>query len=283
MTAAAPLAALSAATGVWGAWEALRALEAAAPARRVALALTPLRRPGREPTPPERRRLALLGVGALSAAGWLLGGVALGAGLGAAGPVVAAQLLAWGRRRWRAQLADGAPAVARALADALSGGHGLRGAIAQAAGDGAVTGPAAEELHAAARRLALGVPTDTVLEQLRRRAADPAWDTLVAAMLLQRDAGGDLAGLLRSVAAAQEQARRVEGEARGLTSQARATAKLVAILPVAGLAIGELLAPGSLAAVLADPRSRLPALAGLALGAAALAVIARLARSGGRA
>jgi len=275
----APLAAaLAAGAGLWGAWEALRALEEAAPAQRLGAALAPWRRPDREPTAPERRRLAVLGAGALAAAGWLLGGPALAAGLAAAGPLATTRLLAWRRRRWRAALAAGAPTVARALADALTGGHGLRGAIAQAAADGAVGGPAGAELRAAAQRLELGAGTDDVLERLRRRAAGSAWDTLVAAMLLQRDAGGDLAGLLRSIAEAREAARRVEADAHGLTAQARATAKLVALLPVGALAIAGLGAPGALAGLAADPRARLLAAAGVALGAVALAVIGRLAR-----
>ena len=71
-----------------------------------------------------------------------------------------------------------------------------------------------------------------MLERLRRRAGDPHWDTIVAAILLQRDARGDLARLLRTIAAAQEEAARVEADARGLTSQARFTAWLVSLLPL---------------------------------------------------
>ena len=153
-----------------------------------------------------------------------------------------------------------------------------------AGGDlGGLPGPSAPE-HAqrvARRRLALGVPTEAVLIGLRGRAtAHPAWDTLVAAILLQREAGGDLAALLRSIAESAEHARRVEADARGLTAQARATARLVAGLPCVALALGELLAPGTLGALVADPRSRLLLLAG-ALAAAALVAIGRIARVGG--
>jgi tight adherence protein B len=54
--------------------------------------------------------------------------------------------------------------------------------------------------------LALGEPTEVALERLRGRARSRAWDTLVAALMLQREAGGDLAGLLRRLAAALEAA-----------------------------------------------------------------------------
>ena len=216
----------------------------------------------------------------------------------AAGPAAVGPVLAARRRRWRRALGDGVSSVARALADALAGGHSIRGALEVVGADGAGTerssvsgstgdrsdglpGAAGAELRSVARQLALGVPTDAVLIDLRDRAAHPAWDTLVAAILLQREAGGDLASLLRSIAESAEHARRVEADARGLTAQARATARLVAGLPCVALLLGELLAPGTLGALVADPRSRLLLLAGAALAAAALVAIGRIARVGG--
>ena len=81
--------------------------------------------------------------------------------------------------------------------------------------------PGGAELRAAAAALEAGARTEDVLERLRDRAADPGWDTLVAAALLQRDAGGDLARLLRDVAAALEDGARARLDARGATAQAR--------------------------------------------------------------
>jgi tight adherence protein B len=277
------LAALAAVLGVLGAWDGLVLLEQAQPARMVGRVLAPLRlagRAGREPTAPERRRLAVLGAGVLLCAGWMVAGPVAGLLVAAAAPAAVGPALAARRRRWRRRLADGVPDVARALADALAGGHSVRGALQELGAAAAVSGPAGGELRAAARHLTLGAPTDDVLERLRRRAADPAWDTLVAAILLQREAGGDLAGLLRSVASAREHARRVEADARGLTAQARATARLVAGLPFAGLVLGELASPGTLSDLVADPRSRLLLAGALVLGAVALAVVGRLARVG---
>ena len=77
-----------------------------------------------------------------------------------------------------------------------------------------------------------------MLERLRRRASGPAWDTLVAGILLQRDAGGDLAALLRELAGSLEAAARVEADARAATAQARFTARLVLGLPVGAAAAG---------------------------------------------
>jgi tight adherence protein B len=284
VTTAPVLAALAAALGVLGAWDLIAVVDDVAPARRLGRVLAPLRlagRAGREPSAPERRRLAVLGAGVLLAGGWLLAGPVAGMLLSAAGPAVVARVLAARRRRWRRQLASGVPVVARSLADALAGGHGVAGAIEQVAASAAVPGPAGVEVAAMARALALGEPVAVVLERTRARAADPAWDTLVAAVLLQREAGGDLARLLRSIAAAREEARRVEADALGMTAQARATARIVAGMPFAGLALGELASPGTLAALVGDPRSRWLLIAGFVVGGAAFALVDRLGRVDG--
>ena len=108
MTLAVVLAGLAGALGVAGAWEALAAVEQAAPARVIGRWLEPLgalRREGRAPTVPERRRLALVGAGALLAGGWLVAGPLAGAACAAGGPLAVGRLVRARRARWRAELA----------------------------------------------------------------------------------------------------------------------------------------------------------------------------------
>jgi tight adherence protein B len=264
---------------VGAAWEALAAVERSRLGGALERALEPLARAGREgraPTRPERRRLALLATGVLAAAGWLAGGPALGAVAAVAGPLLVVAAVRARRRRYARELRRGAAAAARALADAVSAGHSIRSAIAAAAHG--IPGPAGHELRAAAQGIALGEPTVAVLERLRCRAAAPAWDTLVAGILLQRDAGGDLAGLLRDQAAALEATERTERDARAATAQARFTARLVLLMPAGAAVLAELASPGLLAGLVEHP------LSGWLVGTAAvlqlLAVLAvsRLAR-----
>jgi len=178
-------------------------------------------------------------------------------------------------RRYAAALRRGAPEAARALADALGSGHSVRGAIGAAAAG--VPGPAGHELGRAARALALGEHVADVLERLRRRAAGPAWDTLVAGILLQRDAGGDLAALLRDLAASLEAAARTEADARAATAQARFTARLVLGLPLAAAALAELASPGFAAGLLGQPLPAALVATAAFLQLAALLAIRRLA------
>jgi tight adherence protein B len=158
----------------------------------------------------------------------------------------------------------------------VSGGHSIRGAVPVAAGG--LTGAAGNELRTAARALDLGDPTAVALQALQRSAADPAWDAIVAGILLQRDAGGDLAGLLRDQAAALEAADRIEREARTATAQARFTARLVLVLPLGAAALAELASPGLVPGLLTHPLSVWLVVMAAGLQVTAIVAVSRLAR-----
>jgi len=279
VTRAAAFAFLAGSAGVFGAWEGLRAVEATRIAAGLRRILAPLARAGaegRSPSAVERRRLGLVAAGALLAAGWLLGGPLAGAIVALAGPGAAMGLIQARRRRYRGELASGASAVARALADALSAGHSVAGAIAAAAVG--FDGAAGHELRATARAVEHGERTTAVLERLGRRARSPAWDTLVAAILIQREAGGDLAGLLRELAGALDAAERVERDAATATAQARFTAWLVLGLPFGAAGIMELASPGFLLDLVSRPLAAWLSAAALVLQACAAVCVHKLAR-----
>ncbi len=251
---AAPVAALAAALGVFALWDVLAAAEGRVRGDALGGLLAPLvraRRAGAEPSAAERRRLALVAASVLLAAGWLVAGPALGAALAAGGPWTLRTLVRRRRRRYRAELERAAPAVARAVADALAAGHAISRALGEASRG--VDGAAAVELEALGRALALGQPLDAALARLQARADSRAYDTLATAVLLQRDAGGDLVALLRELARAQEAAARCADDARAATAQARFTGVVVGVLPAGAAALAELASPGALGHVLRVP------------------------------
>ncbi|MGI8441295.1 MAG: type II secretion system F family protein [Thermoleophilaceae bacterium] len=199
-------------------------------------------REGRDPGASERRRLLLAGAALALAGGTLLVGWRAGLLLSAVGPLAVSRLLRARRERYRRAVARDAPALALALADALGGGHSLRGAVVEAARG--LDGPAGRELRRVAAELDLGARTEEALEAMRARIRDPGIDTIVAAAVLQRRAGGDLATLLRDSARAFEDQARVEAEARSATAQARFTGLIVVLMPLGGVLIAELASPG---------------------------------------
>jgi tight adherence protein B len=274
---AALMAATAAACGVAAAWDLFTLMEGAAPRR----LLAPLLATGMQgPSAGERRRLAIVAAGSLLAAGWLMFGLLPGVVLAAAGPAIVGKAIAWRRGRWRAELAGGAGTAARALADALAGGHSVRGAIGEA-GMG-LPGAVGEELRRATRRLALGERTDAVLADLRARARDHSWDAIVAAIALQRTSGGDLARLLRDLAHAIEERLRTEADAHAATAQARMTAWIVAALPAGAAAIAELADPSTLRTLFATGPSSALAIAAFVCEISGVLVVRAVVRKAGR-
>jgi tight adherence protein B len=224
-----------------------RALARRAPGLAAALAETIARvgREGRDPGAAERRRLLGVAGAAAFVAGVVFVGPLGGVVFGVCAPWAAARALRARRERHRQAVAAGAAAIAVALADALGGGHSLRGAVGEAA-RGGVPGAAGRELRRLAGELALGSPTDEALEAFRVRVGSQQIDTLVAACLLQRRAGGDLARLLRECARAFEDQTRLIDEAHAATAQARFTGLVVVLLPLGGALLAELASPGYL-------------------------------------
>jgi tight adherence protein B len=189
---------------------------------------------------------------------------------------VVARLLRARRERYRRAVEAGAAPMAIAIADALGAGHSLRGAVGQAA-DG-LPGAAGHELRRVSRELALGAPTDAALEAMRARCRSHAIDTIVAAALLQRRAGGDLARLLRDSARQFEDHARLLGEVRAATAQARFTGLVVAVLPAGAAGLAELASPGYLGSLAGSFLTAWLAGLALVLQAVALVAIRRLSR-----
>ncbi|MGN6257398.1 MAG: type II secretion system F family protein [Solirubrobacterales bacterium] len=234
-------------------------------ARWLRLALEPLRRAGEEgyvPSTLERRRLAVLGAGAAVFGGWFLGGFTLALPLSVAGPAGMGWALGARRRRYRRAVERSLPEMAIAIADSLSAGRSLRASLPAAVAS--LDGPPAAELARLAAELDLGAPTAGAVAAWRRRMRSQRVDAFAAALLSQRLAGGDLAGLLRRFAAGAAEQERVAEDARSATAQARFTGLLVVAMPTGGALFAELLQPGFLARLLASP----PAAILLALAAA---------------
>jgi tight adherence protein B len=226
-------------------------------------------REGRDPGAAERRLLLGAGAGAAFVAGAAVTGPLPALAAGCGGPLLVARLLRARRERYRRGVDEGAAALAVALADALGAGRSLRGALWEAVPS--VPGPAGAELRRVAAELGAGAPTEDALEALRSRARSHRIDTVVAACLLQRRAGGDLARLLRDLARAFEDHARLAGELRAATAQARFTGLLVVLLPAGGAVLAELASPGFLGGLWS---SLLTAwLVGLALGLQLLAAV----------
>jgi tight adherence protein B len=260
-----------------GAREAVLASPAAATWLR--LAIEPLRRAGREgyaPSTLERRRLAAVGAGAALLGGWFLAGPGVAIPLGVAGPGLAAWAISSRRRRYRRAVERALPEVAAAVADSLAAGRSLRASIPAAADS--LDGPPAVELARLGAELAIGAPTGDAVSGWRRRMRSPRVDAFAAALLSQRLAGGDLAGLLRRFAEGAAERDRAADDARSATAQARFTGLLVVAMPSGGGLFAELIQPGFVAKVLGSPASAVLVVLATALQLAGFVAIRHLSR-----
>jgi tight adherence protein B len=250
-------------------------------ARWLAEAVDPLRRAGREgylPTEAERRRLGVVGTAALLALALLVAGPGPAPVLALAGPAAAAWALTARRTRYRRGVERGVSEIATAVADALAGGRSVRGALAAAAAS--LEGPPGVEMARLRADLDLGSSTSEALAALQRRLRSPRVDSFVAALLSQQLGGGDLAGLLRRYAAAAAERDRVAADARAATSQARFTGLLVVAMPTGAALFAELIEPGFVGNLLADPVATVLLALAAGLQVAGFAAIRRLSRIG---
>lgn len=74
-------------------------------------------------------------------------------------------------------------------------------------------------------------------KQARERVAEPLFDMLAAAVLIQRPGGGELVPLFSDLESAVSAAQEVEREARALQAQARSASTIIVALPIAFLVI----------------------------------------------
>jgi tight adherence protein B len=271
------VAAAAGALAAVGLREALLATPGAA--RWFSAALEPLRRAGREgyaPSGIERRRLALVGALAAVLGGWLIGGPAAALPLSVAGPAAMGWAISSRRRRYRRAVERSLPEVATAIADSLAAGASLRAALSAAARY--LDGPPAAELARLGAELDLGAATVDAVAAWRRRMRSQRVDAFSAALLSQRLAGGDLAGLLRRFAAGAAERDRVAEDARSATAQARFTGLLVVAMPTGGALFAELVAPGFLGKLLSSSAAVVMLALAAALQLAGFVAIQRISR-----
>ncbi len=217
-------------------------------------ALEPLRLAGHEgyaPSSLERRRLALLGALAALLGGWFVAGTAVALPLAVAGPALVTLAVTRRRARYRAAVERALPDIGIAVADSLTAGRSLRASLCAA--DASLDGPAAVELARLRAELELGAPTGEAIGAWRQRMRSARVDAFAAAVLSQRLAGGDLAGLLRRFATGAAERDRAAEDARTATAQARFTGLLVVAMPTGAALFAELLAPGFIARLLGEP------------------------------
>lgn len=183
-----------------------------------------------ELTPGEFCLLSLLTAVLGAAAGLLFGRPALfvlGAVAGGAAPTL------WARRRVARRLASferQLPDALTMIGGALRAGQSFLQAVDTVSRE--VPAPLGPELSRLVQETRVNVPLEDALRRLSARVGSPDLDLVVAAVSVQREAGGNLAQVIDRVGQTIRERLRLRGEIRTLTAQGRLSGFIVGSLPL---------------------------------------------------
>ncbi len=92
--------------------------------------------------------------------------------------------------------------------------------------------PISVEFHRVVQEMQLGLPMEDALDHLMRRIDSDDLDLVVTAINVQREVGGNLAEILDVISYTIRERVRLKGQISALTAQGRATAWVIAALPI---------------------------------------------------
>lgn len=151
------------------------------------------------------------------------------------------------RRQFNNQLAD----ALLVLANSLRAGFSLLQAMEMVSQE--MPNPISGEFHLALREMTYGTATETALIHLSERVGSDVLDLLVTAMLIQRQAGGNLAEVLLNIHATIQDRLRIQQEIKTLTAQGRMSGYIIAALPFGIAAVLSVLNPSYLSVLFTNP------------------------------
>lgn len=122
--------------------------------------------------------------------------------------------------------------------------------------------PISGELLQAIHEVNLGVSTDEALQRLVDRTGDAELALAVNAVVIQRRVGGDLSEVLGNIALMIRERIRIRGEIKTLTAQARMSAWIIGLLPIALAVVLTLMQPEQMRVLIDDPVGRVLVLVG---------------------
>jgi tight adherence protein B len=180
------------------------------------------------------------------------------------------------RRRRDGQL----PEALDRLAAALRAGDSVGAALGPVAA--ATPRPLGADLHRLARSVELGTPAPAALEAWGRSGESSADVRLVAtALAIGATAGGELARAVDGVAATLRERHELRREVQALATQARASAGVLAVAPLAFAGVVATVEPRAALFLVAEPAGLLCLAVGLALEGVGAIWMNRITRSAG--
>jgi Flp pilus assembly protein TadB len=151
------------------------------------------------------------------------------------------------------------------IARSVRAGNALSISLEMLAGE--ASEPLRSEFLKVSREQALGASLDAALGNLVSRVPLVETRFFVSAVLLQREAGGNLAEVLSRLANSVRERLRLRGHVRAISGQGRLTAAVLTVLPIVVIVLLKILSSRYLEGLTGDPHGR------MLLGAAVLSQI----------
>jgi Flp pilus assembly protein TadB len=180
-------------------------------------------------------------------------GLAMPVGI-ASGITGAALLLRVAQSRYQNQFLDGFPDALDLIARAVRAGLPVHDAMQVASRE--VRPPVGPEFQRTLEEMRIGIDVDEAMQHTADRIRVPDFRFFVVALKLQRRTGGSLAEILGNLSSIIRRRKEIRLKSRALTSEARASATVLGLLPVVLGALLFFLSHELMAPLLSDPRGR---------------------------
>ena len=150
-------------------------------------------------------------------------------------------------RQFNNQLAD----ALLVLANSLRAGFSLLQAMEMVSQE--MSDPISGEFQLALREMTYGTATEAALIHLSERVGSDVLDLLVTAMLIQRQAGGNLAEVLLNIHVTIQNRLRIQQEIKTITAQGRMSGYIIAVLPFGIAAVLGVINPSYISVLFTNP------------------------------
>ena len=149
--------------------------------------------------------------------------------------------------RFNRQLGD----ALSVLTNSLRAGYSFLQAVEKVSQE--TSPPLAEEFALLLREIQLGINTEEALLRLGKRVSSDDLDLLITAVLIQRQAGGNLAEIIDNISQTIRERIRIQGEIKTLTAQGRVSGIIIGLLPLAVIGILTFINPGYVSMLFKHP------------------------------
>lgn len=180
--------------------------------------------------------------------------------LGSAFPLLVVRMVT---ARRQARLEEQLPDVLDFIARAMQAGHAFNSALQMAAGE--AQEPIASEFRRTFNEVNVGMPIQQAMNSLAERIDCADMRYFAVSVVINREVGGDLSGLLKGVSTLIRERLKLRLTIKALTSEARASAWVLGLLPFLLGGALTLLNPDYMNPLLSDPAGRKMLVYGLLL------------------